>query len=211
MKVSYIVTVCQEVDEVNRLLQKLLEFKTADSEIVVFVDTGHDADNKHLAEARDRILKSYTKYCSKIIFDKFEGHFGDWKNKANNYCTGEFIVQLDADEIPSDLFLKHIAAILEANPEVDLYLIPRVNTVEGITSEDIQKWNWQINEKGWINYPDYQGRVYRNSPEIKWTGKVHEKVTGFNKYGILPDALAMFHPKTISKQRAQNKLYNTMQ
>lgn len=209
MKISYAVTVCLEYKEVERLLQKLLEFKTEESEIVVLVDTGKDFEKSEAASCRDKILNTYKDSC-RIVFDKFGGDFANWKNKINWFCKGDFIVQLDADEIPSDNFLKYLPEILDKNPEVDLYFIPRINTVEGITPEDIQRWHWNVNEEGWINFPDYQGRVYRNSLDIKWQGKVHERIVGHKKFSTLPGVFAMRHPKTIDKQRAQNAMYDKM-
>ena len=58
-------------------------------------------------------------------------------------------------------------------------LYPGVNTVEGLEDKHIQKWRWSINELGWINWPDYQWRIWKNKPEIKWKNKVHEVLDGY--------------------------------
>ena len=101
--------------------------------------------------------------------------------------------------------------ILESNPDVDVYLVPRINTVSGITEEHIQKWRWNI-ESDRINFPDYQWRIYKNNSLIKWINKVHERLDGFKTYSILPaqDEFCLLHPKTIKKQEQQNKFYNTL-
>jgi hypothetical protein len=36
-----------------------------------------------------------------------------------------------------------------------MFRVPRVNTVEGITQQHIQQWRWNVNENGWVNWPDY--------------------------------------------------------
>jgi hypothetical protein len=61
-----------------------------------------------------------------------------------------------------------------------------------------------------INWPDKQWRLYKNTPEIKWDGKVHERLVGFNKYTSLPETVefALFHHKTIDRQEKQNEFYN---
>ena len=102
--------------------------------------------------------------------------------------------------------------ILEMN-SVDLIWIPRVNTVDGMTQEHIQKWGWKVSEKGWVNFPDYQARVFLNSPEVKWTRKVHEHITGHTTQAHLPphEELSLYHPKTIKKQEKQNELYEKIQ
>ena len=33
-----------------------------------------------------------------------------------------------------------------ANDIIEMLLVPRVNTVEGLTQEHIQKWGWRVDE-----------------------------------------------------------------
>ena len=142
--------------------------------------------------------------------DTFQFHFADWKNKLYQLCDGDYIFQIDADEIPSEDLIKTLPELLELNPEMDVFLVPRVNTVEGITPEHIHKWGWNVTDTGWINWPDFQMRIWRNTPEIKWVNKVHERLDGFKTYTALPDVeyFALYHPKTIEKQEKQNQFYN---
>ena len=67
-----------------------------------------------------------------------------------------------------------------------------------------------VNEQLDSNLPDYQCRIWRNTPEIKWKNKVHEVLEGFKTYTALPDVeyFALYHPKTIDKQVKQNQLYD---
>ena len=111
-----------------------------------------------------------------------------------------------------DVLINNIPNIIESNPYNDVYLVPRVNTVKGLTQEHIQKWGWNVNEKGWINWPDYQWRILKNIPEIKWVNKVHEKLEGFKTYANLPPMkdLALYHPKEIKRQEQQNEYYSTL-
>ena len=99
--------------------------------------------------------------------------------------------------------------ILEVNENVDLIWIPRVNTVDGFTEDDVKRWGWRVTEKGWVNYPDYQARVFRNDKKIRWTRPLHEYITGCKTYAHLPpqEELSLYHPKTKEKQEAQNKFY----
>ena len=41
-----------------------------------------------------------------------------------------------------------------------------------------QKWQWKVNEQGWVNWPDYQWRIWKNIKRIKWKNKVHEVLEG---------------------------------
>lgn len=63
-----------------------------------------------------------------------------------------------------------------------------------------------------VNWPDYQWRIWKNKPEIKWVNKVHERLDGFKTYTAMPDVeyFALNHPKTIEKQEKQNNYYDTL-
>ena len=127
-------------------------------------------------------------------------------------CTGTYIFQIDADEIPYEYLIEELPSILRHNPAVDLYAVPRVNTVEGLTQEHIQKWGWNVNKDGWVNWPDFQTRIYKNTPEIKWINKVHERLDGHKQFTYLPmeEDWGLYHPKTIERQEKQNNYYETL-
>ena len=135
--------------------------------------------------------------------------FASQKNYLKGMCTGDYSFNLDADEMISHWFMKDIHQILEGN-EVDLILVPRINTVDGITEQHCRMYGYTMNEKGWINYPDWQGRIFRNRPNIRWEKPVHEQLTGFQTYAHLPmeQKYSIIHPKTIERQVKQNKFYN---
>jgi len=208
MKISYAITVCNEFLEIQKLVPFLLENKRIKDEIVILYDSKNG----------DPEVLSYLLKFNKLPniqtwrgFD-FNGHFADWKNQLTDYCSGDYIFQIDADEIPHKVLLSYIPEILGNNPDNELYLVPRVNTVEGLTDEHLKKWGWEINEKGWVNYPDYQCRIWKNKPEIKWKNKVHEVLEGFKTYATIPstEQLSLYHPKTIDRQEKQNAYYNTL-
>lgn len=207
MKISYAITVCNEVKEVKRLVDFLLANKRQQDEIVVLYD------QKNGDEAVINMLTKLNKLPNFQVWRGFfEGHFADWKNKLTEYCSGDYIVQLDADELPHKTLIDNLPAILESNPDNEVYLVPRVNTVEGLTQEHIQKWGWNVSEEGWINWPDYQWRVWKNKPEIKWKNKVHEVLEGFKTYAPLPaqEELSLYHPKDIKRQEKQNAYYDSL-
>jgi len=206
MKISYAITVCNEFNEIQRLLEFLLENKKKEDEICVLLDK---PNSNHL------VIDLLYVYSSKDLItlkeSAFPGDFSEWKNELNRMCKGDFIFNIDADEIPDEHLIQFLPTILETN-NIDLLWVPRVNIVTGITEEHIKKWGWNVNEKGWINYPDIQGRIYKNSPNIKWSGKVHEKVEGYKTVSYLPPAeeWSLYHPKSIERQENQNNYYNTL-
>ena len=143
---------------------------------------------------------------------KFENHFADWKNKLTSLCNGDYIFQIDADEIPHEKLIEILPFVLEENFDCDVFLVPRVNTVTGLTNDHINKWGWNVNDKGWVNWPDNQWRIWKNKSEIQWINKVHERLNGFKSYTVLPDSegFALYHPKTIERQERQNEYYNKL-
>ena len=209
MKISYAITVCNEFLEIQRLVTFLLENKRRQDEVVVLVDLTKNEPTSELLGYLHRL--SPNNHIT-LKEDKFSGHFADWKNQLTSYCEGDFIFQIDADEIPSEYLMKSLPEILESNDNVDVMLVPRVNTVEGLTQEHIDKWAWNVNSEGWVNWPDYQWRIYRNVPSIEWRNKVHERLDGYKVMSTLPanSDFALFHPKTIERQERQNNYYDTL-
>tara|TARA_R110000851_G_scaffold93522_2_gene203794 strand:+ start:2236 stop:2874 length:639 start_codon:yes stop_codon:yes gene_type:complete len=207
MKISYAITVCDEFLEIQRLLSLLINNKRIQDEIVVLVDL---SKNKPTSELLRYLHELSSEDYINLIEDNFKGHFADWKNLLTGYCSGDYIFQIDADEIPNEYLIENLPPLLEANPEVDMFRVPRVNTVKGLTEEHIKKWGWDVNEKGWVNWADWQMRIYRNTPNIKWVNKVHEVLEGYKTHGMLPleEEWALYHPKDIKRQEKQNEYYN---
>jgi len=201
--ISIAITVCNEYKELETLLDYLQEHALSPVyEVVVQID-----QDNHTKEVLGVILDRGIKHW----FFPLNKDFATYKNELKKHCSGKFIFQIDADELVAPEMLELLPQIIEANPEVDLYYVPRINTVSGITPEHIQKWGWKYeNER--VNWPDYQTRIYRNIPEIKWENAVHEIIKGYKHFTMLPavDELALIHHKTIEKQEKQNNFYNTI-
>jgi hypothetical protein len=119
---------------------------------------------------------------------------------------------LDADELLEEQLIGSLGTILDGNPNIDKFFIPRINIVNGLTEAHIQKWKWHVNDKGWVNFPDVQGRLYKNKQSIFWAGKVHEQLQGFESYTIFPqdEVYCIKHIKEIERQERQNALYETI-
>ena len=206
MEISYGITVHNEADELNRLLEILIHKSDKEDEIVICVD-GEDDGVKFVLDSwcqqygHNKLIKVYQR--------KLDGDFASQKNSVIENSTGDYIFHIDADEYPHETLLGQLKQIIEMNDNVDLIWIHRVNTVEGMKEEHIQKWGWRISEKGWVNYPDYQARVFRNHKDIRWTRPLHEYITGSKTYAHLPphEELSLYHPKTIQKQEEQNMFY----
>ena len=206
MKISYAVTVCNKFTEIQKLIPYLLDNIRPEDEIVILYDS-KNGDKKVEEYLRAKSVNpSYSWHSG-----EFDGHFANWKNKLTDLCNGDYIFQIDADEIPNEELIQNLPQILEMN-SVDVILVPRVNLVDGLTDEYIKKWNWVVDDKGRVNWPDPQWRVYKKSESIRWTNKVHEKLVGYDTISNLPwvEELALFHHKDIEKQIKQNDYYDTL-
>ena len=209
MKLSYAITVCDEFLEIQRLLSFIITNKRIQDEVVVLVDL---TKNPPTSELLGYLHKLSSNNFIILSEQNFDGDFSRWKNILNRSCSGDYIFQIDADEMPTEYMMGIIPQIIESNP-VDLIRVPRINTVEGLTEEHIKNWGWNVNDKGWINYPDYQWRIYKKDPRIQWHGNVHEKIIGHSTFANLPMEdieLALRHDKTIDKQEKQNTYYETL-
>ena len=208
INVSYAITVCNELEEITRLVNFLQPRIEQEDEIVVQYDTNNVTDS-----VRDYLsIVSKLHQNIKVISFPLNNDFATFKNNLKNHCDGIFIFQIDADELPSEYLIETLHVLLDYNKDVDLFFVPRVNTVEGLTDEHIQKWRWNVNDKGWVNWPDLQTRLYRRTSEIEWDGKVHERIKGYNTLTILPleEEYALYHPKHIERQERQNAYYDTI-
>ena len=203
MFLSYLVTCHNETDSLEKLLSKLIEYKKDNHEIVLLDDY---SDNPKTLE----IIQTFK---DKINFQqhKLDKNYGNHKNYGIDLCKGEWIFQLDADEVPTDGLLENIDLIIESNSKNEVLWLPRLNYFIGVTDLDVMTWGWQLND-GMINFPDYQSRLYQNLPHIRYERRLHEKVEGFKSYVFIPPQkdYAIIHEKTIEKQRETNVNYNKL-
>jgi glycosyltransferase involved in cell wall biosynthesis len=205
MKISYAITAFNELDELKNLIPFLLKHKRKEDEIVVLWDNKGPLEVLHYLQS----LEPEVIICA----NEFNHNFADWKNRLTSICNGDYIFQIDADELPTSTLIEVLPTILEQ--KVDIILIPRNNTVKGLTEEHIKRWGWNIDKQQRINWPDYQWRIYRKCPEIRWKNKVHEVLEGYKTYAALPYDLSfgdlyLHHHKDIERQEKQNNYYNTL-
>jgi glycosyltransferase involved in cell wall biosynthesis len=210
MNISFLITSHNESEELDLLLTKIsnfIEINGRSDEIVILDDY---SDNKKTIEIINKFRDKST-----IVQHKLSGDFSEHKNFGLNFCKGEYVFAIDADEYPSDNLLVNLVDIISLNPDVDLFLIPRLNVVDGMTQNDINKWGWRVSkqdgfDEAVINFPDFQYRLHKNKPAIKWKGKLHERIDGFSamsQFPPIPD-LCLIHRKTIERQTKQNTFYN---
>ena len=211
MRISYAIPVCNEYIELEKLLSFLIKYIDENDEIIVQCDQGNTTPEVY------KVLDSFKapvglKDPLEIIEFPVKGHFSNFKNNLKEHCTGDWIFQIDADELPHESLIINLKELLKLNTSTEMLLVPRVNTVDGLTQEHVNKSRWNVKEKGWVNWPDYQTRIIQNSSKIKWQNKVHEQIIGVSTRGALPmeEEWCLYHPKNIKRQEAQNNFYDTI-
>lgn len=207
MKISYAITVCNELKEITELTNFLQSRIEKEDEIIIQYDT-----NGVTKEVLDFVtIFGEINQQTKIVSFPLNKDFATFKNNLKKNCSGDYIFQIDADEIPTEYLMQNLKTILESN-NVDIVFVPRVNTVNGLTEAHIQGWGWRVNEKGWVNFPDYQTRIYKNTDDVEWFGKVHERISGYNTFANFPaeERFSLYHHKQIERQEKQNNFYNNI-
>jgi len=204
MKISYAIPVCNEYKEIKYLLEYLTKHKREQDEIVVQCDQGNTT-----SEVYD-VLKQYSDI--KVIEFALNKDFASFKNNLKGNCTGDYIFQIDADEYPEEYLMNTIEWIIKENPKTDIFWVPRINKVEGLTEEHVKQWGWRVDPDKRVNFPDYQCRILKNVKRIKWKNKVHEVLMGHQTESHLPanDEFCIHHLKDIKRQEQQNEFYGTL-
>ena len=205
MIISYAIPVCNEWMELEYLLNYLFKHKREQDEIIVQCDEGNTTPSVYqvLEEYKDKI---------QVIEFPLNGNFASFKNNLKDHCSGDYIFQIDADEYPDEYLMSIVETIIKMNDSVDIFWIPRINKVNGLTQEHINKWRWNVDQDGRVNFPDYQCRILKNVKRIKWKNKVHEVLVGQKTESHLPgnDEFCLIHIKDIKRQEKQNEFYNTL-
>ncbi len=215
MKISYLITCKNESLELLELIKKLkthVDSNAPDDEVVILDDFSDNEDTK-------KILDKARTYGFTVVQHALNKNFAEHKNYGSKRCVGDYIVQLDADEYLWPSFLMNMKELLESNPAVELYRVPRVNIVRGATVQDAMQWGWNMEtiqeyfgDIPIINWShgDYQSRIYKNSLKIQWHKPLHETIIGAEFVSHLPREVewSIIHDKTIQRQKAQNMFYN---
>jgi hypothetical protein len=217
MKISYCITACNEHEELERLLRFLWENIRKEDEVIIQLDTTHTTKVLEVCNLFTNFNHTGHVTVHEIANSKFytyalDNNFGQFKNKLAENATGDYIFQIDADEVPSKELIDNLPGILESNVGNEVYLVPRINIVDGLTPEHTRKWGWNVDFNGFVNFPDYQWRLYKRADHITWINKVHERLAGFKTFAKLPDAMeyCLVHIKTIDRQETQNKFYDSI-
>ena len=200
MRITDAICVCDDHNELNALLSFLTKVIDDEDDINILVDSGKVTEEVRcvLEKFKKRIIVNERTFC---------GNFSNHRNYHITKCSGDYIFVLDADEIPKEELIKNIKSF-----DSDVLNIPRINIIPGYTEEWCKSMNFSVNDFGWINWPDYQGRFFKNDGKIKWSLGLHERLIGSDKVSNLEanPRVALWHIKSIEKQNKQDTFYKNL-
>jgi glycosyltransferase involved in cell wall biosynthesis len=209
-RLSIAICIHNEGQYVEDLLERVVQFKRNTKlpvEIVI-------VDDFSTEEKTIRTFEKYLPYI-KLYTHALNNDFATHKNFMNSQCNGEYILNLDADEMVSMALLHWIPELVEMNYDVDAFWLPRRKYCGRIDRCSVQQWGWQLTNLPefslpLVQWPDPQMRLYRNAPDIRWVNKVHEQLTGYKNFAAFPfePDYAIIHHKDIQRQEQQNTLYS---
>lgn len=203
--ISFVILCHNEGDYLKKVIPNVELYLRDGDEIIIVDDMSTDMETvEYLSTLKLKVVKH-----------ALNNNFSEHRNFAHQFCNNPYIFMIDADELLSEVLGNNIHEIISLNPDIELFLVPRLNFVDGMTVGDVAKWGWRVCEVDGcsfpaVNFPDYQWRIYKNLPHIKWSGRLHERPLGFKSSTQIPadPILSLIHRKTIDRQNAQNSFYN---
>ena len=207
--ISYLVTCKNEGHQLKNLIDVLLKH-IDNNEIIIINDFSSDETTCNLLH----IYKNLSHTINIKVYDHvLNNNYSEHKNYGKSLCNGEYIFQIDADELPSEILLTNLYEIIMANESIELIWIPRINDFKGVTPQIATQWGWRLTayeNRYIVNWPDPQGRLFKNLSHLRWERRLHEKIEGAKSFAYLPPDfdLGLYHGKTIEKQIETNLRYN---
>lgn len=186
LKLSVVLAVFNEEKNVARCLESV---KDIADEIIV-VD----------GESSDKTVEIAKKYGAKVILTpNLPTHFHEMKKKAIDAARGEWILQLDADEvITPELTQEIVSKIQDLGSNINGYWIPRKNFFLG-----------RFLTKGG-QYPDYTLRLYKNGKGILPARDVHEQAVVAGEVGYLKHDLLHYGTPDLESYLLRNNKYTSL-
>ena len=206
--ISYLVTTKNTGFELQFLLERLYKYGQ-NNECIILDDYSDEPVTLQV------LNNASNNSFFKVHKHKLDRNYSEHKNYGKSQCQGKYIFQIDDDELPSEILLESLKELIELNSTVELFWIPRINDFKGVNPQNAAQWGWKLTpyeDRLIVNWPDPQGRLFKNTPHIEWKRRLHEKVEGSKTHVHLPYEyeLSLHHNKTIEKQVETNIKYNKM-
>jgi glycosyltransferase involved in cell wall biosynthesis len=174
-------------NEEENLASCLSSIRSIADEIVV-VDGG----------STDRTVAIAKKFTSKIISTDNPPIFHINKQKALDACCGDWILQLDADEIIPEELQKEIQSVVQKDTTINGYYIPRKNYF----------WGHWMRKGG--QYPDPVIRLVRRGKAHFPAKSVHEQIEIIGQPGYLTEPMDHISYRTSEDYWRKAGAYTTL-
>ncbi len=162
---------------------------------VLWVDEIIVADS-HSTDGTSEIAESLG---AQVIHIPFNG-YGDLRNKAISYCTGDWIFSLDSDERCTEKVRDEILSLIKTTT-LDIFRVPRKNYFMG-------RW---IKHSGW--YPNFrQPQLFRRGKMSYDLKPVHEGYVSHSdkKIGVIENEIWQFPFKNTEEVMQKANRYSTL-
>lgn len=146
------ISVCMIVKDEEQFLDNCLKSIKDIADEIIIIDTG----------SQDKTVDIAKKYTDKIYFHPWQDSFSEARNHYFEYATGDWILQIDADE---ELVKKDMPEVLKAvkNPDIDAIMVQIISSFR------------QGENEGRHNVE----RIFRNNGIIHYEGRVHNRLVGY--------------------------------
>ncbi len=181
-KLSVVIITKNAADKIRNCMESI---KWVDE--IVIVD-GHSTDGTV------EIAKEYT---DKVIDSEFDG-FGNERNKGAEAASGDWILQLDADEVVTDAFKARLERLLGGEDS-------------GCVSFKFRRKNIffgrPMMKGGWYHYSAHMFRKGR----AHYEGDIHEKLIVNGKQGMMEEGVEHYPFFTVSEFIKRQNRYTNLQ
>jgi len=184
IKISAALAVFNEEKNLRSCLESVQDL----ADEIVIVDGG----------SSDTTLEIAKEFDAKIIKTNNPPNFHINKNKAIEASSGDWILQLDADEVVSEELAREVKKTISKKTDINGYWIPRRNFFLG-----------RFLEKGG-QYPDYTLRFYKKGFGKLPAEDVHEQARVSGKVGYLKNDLLHQRDKSLSSYMERFNRYTDL-
>lgn len=137
--ISYCITVHNEDSSFKTLLDRLYPFVEGGKDEIIIQDD-YSTNEKTLEVINEYKSKENVVYYQHPL----NNHYGEFKNEFIKRASNEFIIAIDADELPSETFLLNIKDVIDLNPTIECFIVGRLNDFVGNYDKTAMQWGWRL-------------------------------------------------------------------
>ncbi|MFN8670588.1 MAG: tetratricopeptide repeat protein [Candidatus Sericytochromatia bacterium] len=161
-------TLCMIAKNEGANIERCIESVESIVDEIVLVDTGSTDDTVEKAK----------KYGAKVFYYEWTNDFSAARNQAIKHATGDWILFLDPDEEIPDNCRDNLRAFL-VDVGDDIFYQLRIKNLDAENK---------------VKFENYMIRMFKNTPNAKYTGRIHEGVYPKNGFiNISDDAVYILH------------------